>query len=333
MVGISFRFHFEKHNDEVLNNQGNVVQYDGNLYFINSYVKEGKPHYELSFLPVEFIDENQKMTQTPKGLVNFESVLPGKNLMIDSDKIFYYFSGSTYYYDIIEKNIHKFCDGALQYLNSSRLFYLTLYDGKIFQGIFYAGTWNTREINQLTSSRIVKLEEDTDYIYYYVPLEKSVLMGLRKSDLVAVIFDTIDSSEYSLMKIKLAEKEIIELLKKDEEYYTTSIHKKTKAKGEINAISQEEANALLKSFMDQYTVRLEDKVVNLYENGKQITSISYSLEEVESVSLEKVELVGNYLYYELLLKSVTQDNGYKKTESILARCNHSGGISYQMNIK
>ncbi|MBQ9280493.1 MAG: hypothetical protein IJ215_05595 [Clostridia bacterium] len=123
--------------------------------------------------------------------------------------------------------------------------------------------------------------------------------------------------------------------------------------------------------IENYTLTADDNTITLFKDDKKITSITYAMPEVENIKLENIEIIGDYLYYEIRLDNIKNipisedeifpeddidmnvdvdfnetsddittidtsdlfDEEPVKVQNILARTKVSGGESYQINIK
>lgn len=331
MVGFHMlNFQQEKHDYTIYNNDSHVVGYDGNIYFINHYEVNHKMNYALSYLPIDF-DQTNLNSVRPINLIQFRTVQPGEKLKIDSGMIFYQYAGNTYYYRLEDGKSDRFCEGNLQYLDMSSNRYVTLYKGSLYEGRFFSGTYNTYEINQLTTSNMVKMEEDKDNIYYYAAEKKPVLVGLRKSDFAFLIYDIIDQSEYHLSKIKLTNKEVIELLESGDSYYSAPINIKSKEKGKLTLANEEEVASFDKNPTLGYIATIENEKIALYENGNKISEIPHDFSGDLEISLNYVEKIKNSLYYDVTLKTEAEEGILTKMSRFLIEVDLTNGNSYQVN--
>ena len=119
---------------KIKNNNTSFVVYGDERFYFSSEIVDGKPSFKL-------INRNEE-SDTEKVIQNYANIYTDSEILAKDNKIFYYTGDNTYVYDIATGKITLFAEGKMQDLTDE--WYITLYEGVLYKGIYYHNTMNTK---------------------------------------------------------------------------------------------------------------------------------------------------------------------------------------------
>lgn len=179
---------------KIRNNNTSLVAYGDERFYFSSEVVDGKPSFK-------FINKNAK-DGTKKVIQDYANMYVDSSILAKDNKLFYYTGENTYVYDIETGKITLFAEGKMQYLTEE--YYLTLYEGVLYKGVYYHNTMNTKNISPMISDGKVQYAyEDNENLYYTARTSKNyyALFGISKSDSTITVYDSVQGYEENYNQI------------------------------------------------------------------------------------------------------------------------------------
>lgn len=179
---------------KIKNNNTTFVEYGDEKFYFSSEVVDGKPSFK-------FINRNDE-NHTEKVIEDYANMYVDSKILAKDNMLFYYTGVNTYVYDIASGKKTLFAEGQMQYLTDE--WYVTLFEGTLYKGVYYHNTMNTKNINPLTSDgTIVYAYEDDSNLYYTARTSKNyyALMGINKTDLAVTVYDTIQGYNETYLEV------------------------------------------------------------------------------------------------------------------------------------
>ena len=240
-----------------------------------------------------------------------------------NDMLYYHHSDNTYQYNPQTRETKSFCQGKMQYIDEEK--YVTLYNGCLYEGIYYKSNFVTKEIRQLTASNFIEMHENDEYFYYLTPSESTnmLLMQVSKEDFSLKLIDkfqlntsSVASHNGSLVMDKVldvttTQDYIFVLLRKDKKLIVKRIEKKSLQKEEL--IFDEYVDVI---FHKEDNKKKPNDIYFYAEKSNSMNDILLLAEKSEKLENGKLEKDNLKNYSSIIVEDniVIYKNGLKFTE-------------------
>ncbi|MBR3888221.1 MAG: hypothetical protein IKJ32_03895 [Clostridia bacterium] len=283
---------------KIKNNNTSFVVYGDERFYFSSEIVDGKPSFKL-------INRNEE-SDTEKVIQNYANIYTDSEILAKDNKIFYYTGDNTYVYDIATGKITLFAEGKMQDLTDE--WYITLYEGVLYKGIYYHNTMNTKERYPLTSDGEVQYAyQDDNNLYYIARTSKNyyALIGLNKTDLTITVYDTVQGYDENYTQVYSNNEYIFTLVNytNDSSQYALRIIRKSDKKDKWDVKIEKGAYSyvfLNEEFITDPTL-LDENIYMLRfktnDSGEKLQDayVKFDL-SAEEISLEKPELTPLCVY-------------------------------------
>ncbi len=303
------------------NNGGNVIKYDGYLYYVVTNRGSGDT-FSNKICRKNLNDQSEEV------VFNAEQYKIGDRMIIFKDKIFFNMTEKTYYIDLKTRNyLEEYIDGILYSIIDEKLIYAT--NTAIYKANYYEKTYALKKISQVTKTISSLIGEDDDNLYFIgdntgtifaINKKTQTLKNIDASSknlkfvnllisnkyLYALFKDSnenileihkIRKSDMNITKIKHTDDDVVfSFVLKNELYFSdktfTNLYKISENSDKI------EKTDMPKNASNYYEVKLEDKNVNLYKNNEKLVAIKKGIDG-EKVQTDKIEIVDDYIYVKI----------------------------------
>lgn len=303
--------------EEVVNNGGSVLKYNGYLYYVSSTnTDENGFNNKLC--------RRQLENDTEEILYDAERYKISDRLIIFNNNLFFSMVGQTYYINLDNTNyIDEYNKGILYTIGDGKLIYA--YNNNLFKATYYLKTLAINSISSIATLNPNFMFEDNKNLYFYSDNSdnsKSIVSVNKEKQTVKVldriylgensklnIIDFKESKNYIYLILEKDEYEIRRIAKDGEKVELANINSKPSEivytiednlYYKLNNYStlyeyNEKENKILEvestlNSPSVYYLKLTGKNISLYKNESEIITILRDVEKVlNNVSIEEIE--------------------------------------------
>lgn len=318
----------EENYEEVLNNVGSVLKYNGYVYYVKA--TDDSTNGFNNKICRRKIDEDEEEI-----IYYAERYKIGKNLIIFNNNLFFNMVGQTYRINLQTlTSVSEYNKGILYYIGDGNLIYA--YNDALYKSTYYKETLGIKSISQIATLTPNYMFEDEQNLYFYSDNEdeSKSIVSVSKKNQIAQVLDRIYKDEDSSLEVidyKISDENIYIILKK-EKYEILGISKDGKI---LNSIELENMpqkivytyndnlyfkygydSALYKYDLKQnqitktekakkapdiYNIELIENNIELYKNEEKLcTILENNVKNIEDVRIEEV---ADYIYVNIEMKN------------------------------
>ncbi len=277
---------------EIRNNDSTIVAYGNETFFIYT---DGNSLYKLAR-----INEKENSGEV---LESRDVEYKDSRIHATLNLIFYNMYGNTYMYDYNTKKTKLFQEGVLQYIQDN--WYICLYEGSLYKGVFYPEGLNTHTFKPITSSaNVIKIHEDEKNLYYTATSEKNYisLFAIEKSTVRLTVYDTLYGYDEKIVAAGSNEKYVYELIQSldDNRHMLRVIEKDDKTNFiDVKLDEFENFEFFPESYIDSKKAYNQNIYIEAKNSGEKANFYVYNInkDEVEKMAVKQIDNLSDVSEY------------------------------------